>query len=216
MRTFHQYDFPKLVQKNTDGSRVYLTPTGEKYPSVTSVSGFGNSKHIMEWRDRVGHEEANKISRRAADRGTRIHKLCENYLLGKEIEVDMFDKEVFNSMLPHIDKVGDIHCIEKRIYSHILKVGGTVDLIADFEGEISVLDWKTSRRVKDFDEFDGYFMQAAAYSQCFLELTGINIDKLVVVIGIDDNPSKVYIEDKAIWLKKFKHQRYKYYAIKKI
>lgn len=216
MRKFHEYNFPKLVQKNTDGARVYLTPTGEKYPSVTSVTGLGGAKKLMEWRDRVGHEEADAISRRAANRGTRIHKICENYLLGNEIKVDMFDKEVFNSMLPHIDKVGDIHCLESRVYSHVLKVAGTVDLIADFDGELSVIDWKTSRRVKDIEEIDGYFMQASAYAQCFLELTGINIDKLVVVMGIDDNPAKVYIEDKAIWLKKFKHKRYRYYAIKKL
>jgi genome maintenance exonuclease 1 len=216
MRTFHEYNFPKLVQKNTDGSRVYLTPTGEKYPSVTSVTGLGGAKHIQEWRDRVGHDVADAISRKACNRGTRIHKLCEDYLLGQDIEVDMFDKEMFNSMLPYIDKVGDVHCLENKIYSHVLRVGGTVDLIADFEGEISVIDWKTSRRVKEIDEIDGYFMQAAAYSQCFLELTGINIDKLVVIMGIDDNPAKVFTQDKAVWLKKFKHQRHKYYAIKKL
>lgn len=216
MRYFHEYDFPKLVRKNIDGSRVYLTPTGEKYPSVTSVTGLGGAKHIMEWRDRVGHAEADAITRRAANRGTRIHKFCENYLLGHEIEVDIYDKEMFNSMLPYIDKVGDVHCIENKIYSHVLKVGGTVDLIADFDDELSVIDWKTSGRVKDIDEIGGYFMQAAAYSQCFLELTGINIDKLVIVMGIDNNPAKVFIEDKTEWLKKFKHMRYKYYAIKKI
>lgn len=216
MRYFHEYDFPKLVRKNIDGSRVYLTPTGEKYPSVTSVTGLGGAKHIMEWRDRVGHAEADAITRRAANRGTRIHKFCENYLLGHEIEVDIYDKEMFNSMLPYIDKVGDVHCIENKIYSHVLKVGGTVDLIADFDDELSVIDWKTSGRVKDIDEIGGYFMQAAAYSQCFLELTGINIDKLVIVMGIDNNPAKVFIEDKTEWLKKFKSKRLEFYKVRKI
>lgn len=216
MRNFIEYDFPKLVQKNENGARVYLTPTGEKYPSVTSVTSLGSAKHINEWRDRVGHEEANLITRRAANRGTRIHKLCEDHLLGKPVDVSMFDQEVFNSMSKHFHKVGDIHCLETRLYSHVLKVAGTVDLIAEYKNELAVLDWKTARRVKDIDEIGGYFMQAAAYAQCFYELTDINIDKLVIIMGIDDHPAKEFIEDKAVWLKKFKHQRYKYYGVKKI
>lgn len=216
MRNFIKYDFPRLVQKNDNGSRVYQTPTGERYPSVTAVTNLGNAKSIMEWRDRVGYEEADQITRRAANRGTRIHKLCEDHLLGKPTDVSMFDAEVFNSMSKYFHKVGDIHCLETRIYSHILKVAGTVDLIAEYDNELAVLDWKTSRRVKTIDDVGGYFMQAAAYAQCFYELSGINIDKLVVIMGIDDNPAKEFVEDKAVWLKKFKHQRYKYYAIKKI
>jgi hypothetical protein len=216
MRNFIEYDFPKLEQKNENGSRVYLTPTGEKYPSVTSVTGIGNAKHINEWRDRVGHAEATAITTRAANRGTRIHKLCEDHLLGNPVDVSMFDQEVFNSMSKHFHKVGDIHCLETRLYSHVLKVAGTVDLIAEYENELAVLDWKTSRRVKEIDEIGDYFMQAAAYAQCFYELTDISIDKLVIIMGIDDHPAKVFIEDKAVWLKKFKHQRYKYYGVKKL
>lgn len=216
MRNFIEYNFPKLVQKNESGGRIYLTPTGEKYPSVTAVTGLGSEVYIKEWRDRVGHDEADAITRRASTRGTRIHTLCEDYILGKELDVSIFDKEIFNSMLPHFDKVGDIHCLETRLYSHKLRVGGTVDLIADFDDELSVIDWKTSGRVKDIDEIGGYFMQAAAYSQCFLELTGINIDKLVIVMGIDNNPAKVFIEDKTEWLKKFKSKRLEFYKVRKI
>lgn len=216
MRNLIEYDFPKLVQKNENGSRVYLTPTGEKYPSVTAVTGFGNNDYLIEWRDRVGHEEANQITRRAANRGTRIHKLCEDHLLGNPVEISMFDKEVFDSMSKYFPKVGDIHCIEKRIYSHILKVAGTVDLIAEYNNELAVIDWKTSRWAKSADDIGGYFMQAAAYAQCFYELTDINIDKLVIIMGIDDHPAKEFIEDKSFWLKKFKHQRYKYYGVKKL
>jgi hypothetical protein len=216
MRTIHQYEFPALRQKNESGGRVYVTPAGERYPSVTSVTGLGSAKHIKEWRDRIGHAEADAITRRASNRGTKIHTLCENYLLGNPLEIDMYDQELFNSMIPHINRVGDIHCIETRIYSHVLKVAGTVDLISEYDGELSIVDWKTSRRVKESDEIGSYFMQAAAYAQCFYELTDINIDKLVIVMGIDDHPAKVFMEDKTEWLKKFKHQRYKYYAVKKI
>ncbi|CAB4127492.1 PD-(D/E)XK nuclease superfamily [uncultured Caudovirales phage] len=216
MRYFYEYNFPKLVRKNVDGTRVYLTPTGEKYPSVTAVTGLGSEVYIKEWRDRVGHDEADAITRRASTRGTRIHTLCEDYILGKELDVSIFDKEIFNSMLPHIDKVGDIHCLETRLYSHKLRVAGTVDLIAEYDGDMAIVDWKTSSRVKYAEDISGYFMQASAYSQCFLELTGINIDKLVIVMGIDNNPAKVFIEDKTKWLKKFKQQRYKYFAVKKI
>lgn len=217
MRTFIHHDIPKLKQINSESGRTYETPDGKKYPSVTSVTGLDNAKHIYEWRQRVGAEEANKISRRASSRGTRLHKLCEDHLLGKDISVDMFDMEMWNAMKTHVNMVDNIHCLETRLYSHILKVAGTVDLIAEYNGELSILDWKTSRRIKGYEDVEGYFMQCAAYAQCFLELTGINITNLVLIMGVDDEKEAlVFQQDKTEWLKKFKHQRYRYYKAKNI
>ena len=217
MKTFIHHEFPTLVQKNENGSRVYLTPTGEKYPSVTSVTGFGTKKELMEWRDRVGHEEANRISTRAANRGTRIHKLCEDHLLGEDVKVDMFDHEIWKQVRPVLDHIDNIHCLETRLYSHVLKVAGTVDLIAEYKGKLAIIDWKTSRRLKTIEDIEGYLMQCSAYAQCFQELANIEINDLVVVIGTDDQgkPS-IFTEDKSKWLKKFKHKRYKYYAVNKL
>lgn len=216
MRNFIKYDFPKLVQKNSEGSRVYQTPEGQKYPSVTSVTGLGSEVSIKEWRDRIGHKEADAISLAAGTRGTRIHTICEKHLLGEEYTIEIQDMDIFTSMVPYIERVGDIHCLETRLYSHTLRVAGTVDLIAEYEGNLAVIDWKTSRRIKRAEDISGYFMQAAAYSQCFLELTGINIDKLVIIMGIDSNPAEVFIEDKSKWLKEFKNKRLEFYRVKKV
>jgi genome maintenance exonuclease 1 len=217
MKNFIHHDIPKIKRVNDNGTRVYLTPTGEKYPSVTTVTGFGTKKEIMEWRDRVGHEEANRISTRAANRGTRLHKLCEDHMHGKPIDVDMFDLEIWSQFKGQIDHIDNIHGIESKLYSHRYKVAGTCDLIGEYKGKLSIIDWKTSRRLKGIDEVDGYLMQCAAYAECFQELTSLQIDSLVVIIGTDDQQHPVvFQEDKNKWLKKFKQKRYLYYKYYKL
>lgn len=217
MKTFIHHDIPKIKRVNENGKRVYLTPTGEKYPSVTGVTGFGTKKEIMEWRDRVGHEEANRISTRAANRGTRLHKICEDHMYGKPVNPDMFDIEIWNQFKSQIEHIDNIHGIESKLYSHKHKVAGTCDLIAEYKGVLSILDWKTSRRLKGIDEADSYLMQCAAYAECFHELTGLQIDSLVVIIGTDDEKHPVvFQEDKTKWLKLFKQKRYLYYKYHKL
>ena len=134
MRNFIDHGFTKLKRIDTPDGRLYETPSGESYPSVTTVTGLHSKQSIMEWRKKVGEEEANRISSRASSRGTRIHTLCENWLLGKPQEPDMFDKDIFTSLIPHLDKIDNIHALESPLYSHHLKVAGTVDCIAEYEG----------------------------------------------------------------------------------
>lgn len=217
MKTFIHHDLPSLKQINSDGTRVYETPTGKKYPSVTSVVGFGDKAELMEWRKRVGEEEANKTSARAGSRGTRLHQLCEDYLLDKPTNPSMFDVEVWNQFKQHLVHIDNIHCIEDRLFSNKLQVAGTVDLIAEYKGVLSIVDWKTSARTKTLDDVHGYLMQCATYAQCFGEMTDIWIDDLVVVIGTDDRKDAViFTEKKDIWLKKFKQKRYEFYKYHKI
>lgn len=217
MKTFIPHELPKLKQINSNGSRVYETPTGKKYPSVTSITNFGTKSSLMEWRNRVGEEEANKISARASSRGTRIHQLCEDYLTGKSINPSMFDIEVWNQFKSEIHFIDNIHCMEDRLFSDILMVAGTVDLIAEYKGQLSIIDWKTSTRTKTIDDVNGYLMQCAAYAQAFGEMTDIWIDDLVVIIGTDDrNDPVVFTEKTDIWLKKFKQKRFDFYKYYKI
>ena len=137
MKTFIDHDFPKLLRTtSSDGTRVYETPSGRAYPSVTTVTGLHSAKGIMEWRKRVGEAEANRISGRASARGTRIHNYCESYLLGESTEPDMFDAEMFNSIKPLLDQVDNIHALEDPLYSDHLQVAGTVDCIAEFQGKL--------------------------------------------------------------------------------
>ena len=165
MKTFIHHDFAKLERiTNADGRRVYVTPDGNSYPSVTSITGVNSTFDRAAWERRVGVDEANRITQRALDRGTRVHSLCENFLLGNEIVVDMFDQDMWSSMRPLLDKIDNIHCLETPLYSDFLQAAGTVDCIAEYEGKLSVIDFKTSSRVKERDDTHNYFEQTAAYA----------------------------------------------------
>ena len=124
-------DLPALSRVTSDdGTRVYQTPTGKKYPSVTTVTGLLKKQAIMDWRKRVGEAEANKISSTAARRGTRIHTLCETHLNNDPVNCSMFDLDLWNSVKPHLSKINNIYALEKTLYSDHLQVAGTVDCIA--------------------------------------------------------------------------------------
>lgn len=209
MKTFIEHNFKKLNRVTIDGTRFYETDGG-CYPSVTSVTGMHSKKSIMEWRNRVGEEVANKISNRAASRGTRIHTLCENYILEGKAEPDMFDREMFNSLTPYLDKIDNIHAFESPLYSHHLQVAGTVDCIAEYEGKLCVVDFKTSSRVKAKKDIHSYFMQTAAYAVAFEELTKIPVGKLVIIMAIDNEKPAIFNENRDNWIQGFKDLREEY------
>ena len=183
------HNFPKLLTEEVDGKRLYLAPNGEHYPSVTTVLSEYNKKEIQEWRARVGEEQANKISRQATTRGTSVHKVIEKYLKNEDIsKYEMLPnvKSLFFRMKEELDKkVNNIHCLEDKLYSHTLKLAGTVDCISEYNGELSVIDFKTSVRLKKKENIGNYFMQGAAYSTMFTEMTGLPINKIVILIGVD-------------------------------
>jgi genome maintenance exonuclease 1 len=185
-----KHEFPTLIQENVDGVRYYLGENGEKYPSVTTVLSDYGKASIMEWRKRVGEEAANKISRTATTRGTSVHKFIEDYLNNEEIDVSSMMpnvKQVFFPMKTELEKINNIHCLETKLHSHILKIAGTVDCIAEYDGVMSVIDFKTSRRLKKREEIANYFMQGTAYSVMFEELTdqAYPIEQIVILIGVD-------------------------------
>lgn len=214
MKTFIKHDFPKLKRVDGDTGRTYQTPTGKCYPSVTSVVGLHSAQAIQEWRNKVGAEEANKVSSRASKRGTAIHALCENYLLGEHLNVSPFDYEVFSSMKPHLDKIDNIHCLETQLYSHHLEVAGTVDCIAEYEGKLHVIDFKTASKPKQHDWIHGYFMQTSAYAVMFEELTGLPVGRLLIVIGVDHHEPQIFQEKRNDWIKNFKGLRAEYKQLK--
>lgn len=216
MKTFIQHDFAVLERITTPEVRLYKTPSGKSYPSVTSVTGLHKKAGIEQWRKRVGEEEANRISSRAANRGTRIHSLCENFLKGEELTIDMFDHDMFSQMKYWLDEIDNIHCLETPLYSDHLQVAGTVDCIGEFKGKLSVIDFKTSSRAKDRDDIHDYFMQCAAYSVAFEERTGIPIGRLVIIMGCDDGDSRIFIEKRDNWIGGFKKLRLDYKNLKGI
>ena len=211
MKTFIHHDWVKLERDTAeDGRRVYVTPEGNKYPSVTSITGMNKKEHIAKWRMRVGEEEADRITNRALTRGTRIHQLCEDYLKGLNPEVDMFDKDMFNQIEYWLQCIDNIHCLETPLYSDFLQTAGTVDCIAEFQGKLSVIDFKTSSRVKDRDDIYDYFMQTAAYAVMFEERTGIPIGRLVIIMGVDNDDSRIFIENRDSWIAGFRKERLAY------
>lgn len=180
--------FPQLLQENVEGRRLYVTPNGEKYASVTTVLSDYGKESIMEWRKKVGEEKANEISRKATTRGTSVHKVIETFLNNQDISgIEMMPnvKSLFYRMKPELEKMNNIHCLETRLFSHKLRLAGTVDCIAEHNGVLSVVDFKTSIRLKKKEQIQNYFMQGVAYADMFNEMTGLEIDQIVILIGVD-------------------------------
>jgi genome maintenance exonuclease 1 len=197
-------EFEDLEQiTREDGVRFYKTPTGKKYPSVTTVLGAQSKQAIVEWRKRIGEVEANKISKSASSRGIKLHLHCENYLNNNNVLVEnlpFVQRELFNSILPELHKINNIHVQEKGLYSHHLRMAGTVDCIAEHEGRLSVIDFKTSGKLKKKEWISSYFMQCAAYAVMYEERTGIPISKLVVLIAVEGDDPQVFIEKRDNWI----------------
>ena len=205
------HDIPKLERDTApDGSRVYRTPSGSAYPSVTTITGQLGKEAILAWRKRVGDAEANRISTAAAKRGTRIHTLCENYLKNQPVEADFFDHYTWHSIVPVLNEIDNVHALEKPLYSDHLQVAGTVDCIAEFRGRLSVIDFKTSKRVKTRDDIQNYFMQCAAYAVAFEERTGLSVPRLVIIMAVDDNDPLIFVEKRDVWIGKFIELRKQY------
>jgi genome maintenance exonuclease 1 len=182
----------KLITENVNGKRMYVTPEGNKYPSVTTVLGWFSAKGIKQWRERVGAETANKITTQAARRGTAVHHLCEDYLNNVDIDFKKLlptDMELFRILKPVLDEsVDDIHLQEQSMYSDHLELAGTVDCVAKFNGKLSVIDFKTSRQTMKGDKYgklEKYFRQASAYAVMFEERYKIPINNLVIIAAVD-------------------------------
>jgi hypothetical protein len=213
MFKFIHYDIQECRQINEDGKRVYATPDGKKYPSVTTVLGSIPNPFLHEWRAKVGKVEAQKISNRAANRGTKLHGLCEAYLKSEPVAfapADFEVKELFNHMKVELNKIEEVHALEKRIWSHKLRVAGTVDCIAKIDGKMYIVDFKTSSRFKSREDIDSYFMQCAAYSVAWYELTGIAISTMRILIVTGEHGMLVYDEPVRNWIPKFVEVRKTY------
>lgn len=210
------HEFPKLERSTSDGVRLYKTPSGRAYPSVTTVTGLLKRQAIKAWRERVGSEEANKISGRASSRGTRVHSLCEDYLSNKPITPNYLDHEMWKSIQPQLDSINNIHALEDRLYSDHLEVAGTVDCIGEFNGTLSVIDFKTSSRIKKQQDIHDYFMQCSAYAVAFEELTSIPVPQIVIIMAVEDEEPLIFLEKRDNWIKQFKELREEYRSWKNV
>ncbi len=185
---------PELKRESIDGVRYYtINEKNKKLVSITSVISHYKKDFFDKWRKRVGVEEANRITKRATSRGTDTHTLIENYLLNQELpEVQPISDMLFKIAKPTIDRINNIHCLESSLYSEVLGVAGSVDTIAEFDGELAVIDYKTSAKPKPEEWIEGYFVQTMFYGMALYEMTGIQIKKLVIIMTCENGECVVY------------------------
>jgi len=184
--THHKITIPLAIQTEIDGIRYYQTPQGKMYPSITTVlSKTSDMSGLDEWRERVGNDVAEQIMKEAQIHGTMTHKLCEDYLNNRESDEDFLDtpKNHFEKLKPYMHKMNNIRGIELALYSDEFKIAGTCDCIAEYNGDLSIIDFKTSRSklMEYYDKVQKYFMQATAYSLMWKERTGTEIDQIVII-----------------------------------
>ena len=183
---------------NKDGVRFYKLPKTDKYyPSVTSITSFKNAKFFKDWRTKIGEDEANRITARATQRGTAFHSIAEDYING-ELDLDKYldnnplSVRMFQSAKDTLNRINNIHCLESFLYSHYLGLAGRVDCIAEFDGELAVIDFKTSTKEKKEEHIENYFVQETAYAAMFLERTGIEVKKIVTLIATEEGSIQVF------------------------
>ena len=210
----HGIELPKITRKTTESGRRYFTPEGNAYPSITTVLSLLNRDGIQKWRQKIGEKEANRISNQASVRGTAVHQIAEDYLNNKDdwnknvMPVNLFS---FNQIKPILDRrLNDIWFQEAYLYSDKLECAGQVDCIANFDDELSIIDFKTSRKKKKEEYITNYFIQASFYAAAFYERTGVKIKQGVIVITVDNDDSQVFKVRTHDYLQHFIAVRQKY------
>ena len=202
-----------LQTENIEGKRHYVTPDGNKYISITTLLSNLSKVGIQKWRARVGEVEANKISTKASRQGTRVHSICEGYIKNQDGFLDgrmPNEVEMFQSINPLLDCIDNIHCVEGALYSDELKLAGRTDLIAEFDDELAVIDYKTSRKIKTWDMCHAYFMQGAFYAHAYEERTGISINNIAIIMAVENEKPLLFRETKDRWMEPLKSVIYKY------
>jgi len=201
-----ELDLQPLEREHIDGVRYYKIPDEEeliKMVSITSVTSHFNKEIFVKWRKRVGNEEADKITKAATGRGTDMHTLTEHYLKNEDLpEVRPISDFLFKIAKGHLNKINNIYALEGPLYSKELGIAGTVDCIAEYDGELAIIDFKTSKKPKPRNWIEHYFVQCMAYGCMLYEMTGISIKKLVIIMACENGECVIYEErDKAKYIK---------------
>ena len=199
-------NLPKLDRETIDGVRYYKVPDEEevlKLVSITSITSHFNKEIFINWRKRVGTEEADRITKRATSRGTDMHTLVEYHLKNEDLpKVQPISDFLFKISKGELKKINNIHALEGSLYSKHLCIAVTVDCIAEYDGELAIIDFKTSAKPKPREWIEHYFVQCMAYGCMLYELTGISVKKLVIIMACENGECVVYEErDKSKYIK---------------
>ena len=205
---------PVTKGKKVDGFRFYDID-GKAYPSITTVLGIQKKAQLQEWRDKIGENVANWEMGRAARRGKATHLLIEQYIKGlTPSERGVLPLGLFRLIKPYVDQIDNIHCLETIMYSKKLTIAGQVDCIAEYNGKLSVIDFKTANKERQESWIENYFMQTSAYAQMYEELFGKEIEQIVILLASEDGSVQSFIKEKKDYmdqLKKSINDFYKYY-----
>ena len=204
-------DLPPLKAKNVDGKRFYEhITTGEKYPSITSVLSIRQKEGLIKWRQRVGEEVANHVMITSANRGTAVHNMVEDHLNNIDINnVEKYKKQflprmMFQVLKPILNNINNISLQEAQMFSSNYTVAGRCDCIAEYEGELSVIDFKTSKGEKEEDWIENYFIQGAAYAEMYEEHFGTPINQIVILVVTEEGTTQIFKKNKQEYLPKLK------------
>ena len=188
---------PEVYTETINKNRFYVTPEGNKYPSITTVLSGRAKEGINAWRERVGESAANRIMRAASSRGTAVHELAENYLNNEELKnQEVLPLFMFTQLKSELDNINNIVMQEGGLYSDKWGIAGRVDCIADYDGKLTVIDFKTSTKEKKEAWIENYFIQCTAYCEMYEERYGQAIDQIAILIVCEDGTTQTFVKDK--------------------
>ena len=200
-----QISLPEVTTETINRKRFYVTPEGNKYPSITTVLSNRKKEGLFEWRKRVGNDVANYVARTSASRGTKVHHMCEDYL-NNEFDEEKHRKNflpfcLFNQLKDQaLCNLNNIYAQEAGLYSDKYKVAGRVDCIAEYKDTLSIIDFKTSSRERSDDWNENYYIQGSAYAEMFEERTKIKIDQVVILVVTEDGTVQEFVKNKQDYL----------------
>ncbi len=196
-------DYPQISEEYTDFGRMYTNPNGDVYPSITTVLGKQPKPGLDEWKERIGEERAIRIMKASGRVGTEFHNACEAHIRGEEVgPLTRGASMLYGTAKKELRHLDNIKGIEIPMWSDHLKTAGRSDLIGEYKGTLSIIDYKNSRTHKEIEWCRDYFLQGAAYSRMFYERYGIAIKQIVIIIAVWGNPRPVvYIENVRDWIK---------------
>ena len=219
-------DLKPIARETIDGVRYYKIPDEEeplRLVSITSITSHFNKQIFLDWRKRVGNEEADRITKAATTRGTDMHTLTEYYLKNEKLpKVPPISDFLFKISKKELNRIDKIHSLEGALYSKQLGIAGTVDCIAEHDGELAIIDFKTSKKPKPREWIEHYFVQAMAYGCMLYEMKNIAVKKLVIIMACENGECVVYEEtDKAKYIRllgryidKFVEDKLEFYGTK--
>jgi len=195
-------NLPVTVGKKVNGFRFYEID-GKAYPSITTVLSIRSKEGLQKWRDSIGEKVANWEMNRAARRGKATHTLVEQYIKNETPSIrDVLPLGLFRLLKPYIDQINNIHCLETIMYSKKLTIAGQVDCIAEYNGKLSVIDFKTANKERKEDWIENYFLQTTAYAIMYEEIFGKPIEQIVILLAAEDGTVQSYTRDKKEYLDK--------------